>query len=186
MVLTSICILSAHSKIIELNGHHAHKFKCSSWGCKATICQFLDKKDAYSTRNMQKHIKACWGTDIMAIAETARNAEDVHTKIVKDILWNGNITVAFEQKHKVMYSPPTHKGWNKVWLISIFCQANNDSRVEGLKWFIEFLKTYSPFRSQKTKASDALWKQATLRFIYLLWIWSLMMLGLSMLILVRN
>jgi len=34
---------------------------------------------------MRKHVKACWGTDVMAVAETARNVEDVRTKIVKDI-----------------------------------------------------------------------------------------------------
>jgi hypothetical protein len=95
-------------KIVELNGRRAHEFKCSGRGCKATIRRFLDKKDAYSTGNMRKHVKACWGTDVMAVAETARNVEDVRTKIVKDILRNGNITVAFEQKNQVTYSHRQH------------------------------------------------------------------------------
>jgi hypothetical protein len=57
---------------------------------------------------MRKNVKACWGTEVIAVAETARNVEDVHMKIVKDILRNGNIMVAFEQKNKVTYSHHQH------------------------------------------------------------------------------
>jgi hypothetical protein len=98
-------------KIIEINDRHAHKFKCSARGCKATVCQFLDKKDAFSTGNMRKHVRSCWahwGADILAAANSAKDLEEVWMKIVKDALQNGSITAAFEQKKIVTYSHHQH------------------------------------------------------------------------------
>ncbi|KAI6030226.1 hypothetical protein EDC04DRAFT_2572375, partial [Pisolithus marmoratus] len=46
-------------QIVNINGWCAHKFKCSAHGCKATVCQFLDTQDAWSTGNMHKHVKSC-------------------------------------------------------------------------------------------------------------------------------
>jgi len=43
-------------KIVEVNGRHAHEFKCKGKGCKASIRHFLDKADARSTGNMRKHV----------------------------------------------------------------------------------------------------------------------------------
>ncbi|KAG1760964.1 hypothetical protein EDD22DRAFT_980398 [Suillus occidentalis] len=72
---------------IEMNGdRHAHVFKCMSKGCKVKICHFLDKKDTCSTGNMCKHVKACWGEEILQTADQARNAEEVCGKIVKNFL----------------------------------------------------------------------------------------------------
>ncbi|KAG1800171.1 uncharacterized protein BJ212DRAFT_1305309 [Suillus subaureus] len=38
--------------IVTIEGWHAHEFKCLRKGCKATVRQYLNKKDVQSTRNM--------------------------------------------------------------------------------------------------------------------------------------
>ena len=86
-------------RIIEINGRRAHEFKCSGRGCKSTVRRFLDKKDAYSTGNMRKHVKTCWGADVLAAADSAKDLEEVRTQIVKDVQQNGSITAAFERKN---------------------------------------------------------------------------------------
>jgi hypothetical protein len=85
--------------VIERDGRRAHEFKCAARGCKATVRQYLDKKDARSTGNMRKHLKSCWGDSVMSAA-----------KIVAGILRDGSITTPFERKGKgkVMYSHRQH------------------------------------------------------------------------------
>ena len=80
----------------------SHVFKCRGKGCKTTICQFLDTKDAKSTGNMHKHVVvcSCWGKPVLTAADEAVNADEVCTKIVDGILKNGSITEAFERKGK--------------------------------------------------------------------------------------
>ena len=78
--------------------------------------RFLDKKDTYSTGNMRKHVKTCWGANVLAAADIAKDLEEVRTKIIKDVQQNGSITVAFERKKIVTYSHrrmshcPTYSG----------------------------------------------------------------------------
>ncbi|KAG2362078.1 hypothetical protein BDR07DRAFT_1451332 [Suillus spraguei] len=79
---------------IETKGDQcAHNFKCKAKGCKVKIWCFLDKKDARSTGNMHKHVKNCWGVEI-----------------VENFLKNGSITTALECKGqgKVTYSNHQH------------------------------------------------------------------------------
>ncbi|KIK40538.1 hypothetical protein CY34DRAFT_24776 [Suillus luteus UH-Slu-Lm8-n1] len=57
-----------------------HVFKCMLKGCKVKIHRFLDKKDARSMGNMRKHVKACWGEEILQMADQVRNAEEVRGK----------------------------------------------------------------------------------------------------------
>jgi len=40
-------------------------FRCLRKSCKQSMWWFLDKIDRGSTDNMHKHIKACWGEDIL-------------------------------------------------------------------------------------------------------------------------
>ncbi|KIK72754.1 hypothetical protein PAXRUDRAFT_179977, partial [Paxillus rubicundulus Ve08.2h10] len=77
-----------------------HEFKCCARGCKATIRRFLDKKDARSTSNMRKHVKSCWGPEVLMATDDAKDANKVRLKIVPSILRDGSITVAFERKGK--------------------------------------------------------------------------------------
>ncbi|KAG1872981.1 hypothetical protein DFJ58DRAFT_836802 [Suillus subalutaceus] len=73
-------------RIVEINGRHTHEFKCHARGCKTTIRRFLNKKDARSTGNMQKHVKSCWGNAALTAADDAKDAKEVQTKIVTSIL----------------------------------------------------------------------------------------------------
>ncbi|KAG2088739.1 uncharacterized protein F5147DRAFT_587475 [Suillus discolor] len=97
-------------RIIENDGCWAHEFKCSARGCKTTIRRYLDKKDARSTGNMRKHVKSCWGDVVLQAADDAKDASEVHTKIIPGILRNRSITASFERKGKgkVTYSNRQH------------------------------------------------------------------------------
>ena len=96
--------------IREIDGRHVYEFKCQARACKAKIHRYLDTKDARSTGNMQKHVKSCWGDDILSKADAAKDANEVRMKIVGSILWTGSITVAFERKGKgkITYSHQQH------------------------------------------------------------------------------
>lgn len=97
-------------RIVVINERRAHEFKCCAKGCKATTRRFLDKKDARSTGNMRKHVRVCWGEDVLAAADNAKDANEARTKIVGGILRNGSITASFERKGKgkVTYSHRQH------------------------------------------------------------------------------
>jgi hypothetical protein len=97
-------------QIVVIGGRRAHEFKCIAKGCKGTTRRFLDKKDARSTGNMRKHVKACWGEDALAAADDAKDANEARTKIVSGILRNGTITASFERKGKgkMTYSHRQH------------------------------------------------------------------------------
>jgi len=97
-------------KIVTINGRNAHEFGCLAKGCKTTVRRFLDKGDAHSTGNMCKHVRSCWGADVLEAADEAKNANEVREKIIGSVLRSGSITAAFEQKGKgkVTYSHRQH------------------------------------------------------------------------------
>ena len=70
------------------------------------VCQFLDKGDSKSTSNMRKHTKKCWGDEVVALADKAKNANKIHATTIKGALDPQSITTAFERKGKgkVKYS----------------------------------------------------------------------------------
>ncbi|KAG1831812.1 hypothetical protein EV424DRAFT_1469923 [Suillus variegatus] len=98
-------------RIVEINGRRAHEFKCGARGCKTTIRQFLDKKDA-------KHVKSCWGNAALMAADDAKDANEVRTKIV---------TESFERKGKgkVTYSHRQH--------------TRTEAKAEIVRWVSESL-----------------------------------------------
>jgi hypothetical protein len=63
--------------IVEIEGQRTHEFKCQAKGCKAKVQHFLDKGDARSTGNMQKHVQACWGEDVLQATNQAKDANEV-------------------------------------------------------------------------------------------------------------
>ncbi|KAG1851080.1 hypothetical protein DFJ58DRAFT_661789, partial [Suillus subalutaceus] len=87
-------------QVIEIADHRAHEFKCKAKGCKVKVRHFLDKGDARSTGNMRKHVRLCWGDEVLKAADSAKDANEVHNKIVGSILQNGSITASFERKGK--------------------------------------------------------------------------------------
>lgn len=94
----------------EIQGRRVHEFKCAARGCQASIRRYLDTKDAKSTGNMRKHVRTCWGNEVLDAADEAKDVTEVRTKIVKSIIRNGSITTAFECKGngKVTYSHRSH------------------------------------------------------------------------------
>ncbi|KAG2050833.1 hypothetical protein BDR06DRAFT_983824 [Suillus hirtellus] len=96
--------------IVVISGQCTHKFKCCAKGCQSTTQRFLNKKNIRSTGNMHKHVRVCWGEDVLAAADHAKDANEAHTKIVGGILCNGSITASLEHKEKgkVTYSHHQH------------------------------------------------------------------------------
>jgi len=96
-----------------MDGRHCHSFQCTMKTCKNrthSVQRFLDKGDAKSTSNLQKHAWKCWGEDVVKTADEARNADDVRATTVKGVLQTGSIATSFEQKGKgkVTYSHRQH------------------------------------------------------------------------------
>lgn len=85
-------------EIEEVNERWSHVFRCQGKKCKVTIRRFLDTRDAQSTGNMRKHVRACWGDEALKAAGSAVDADDIRTKIVGGILRNGTIIESFERK----------------------------------------------------------------------------------------
>ena len=49
---------------------------------------------------MQKHVKTCWGKEVLDTTNVMKDVLEVQTKIVHTFLQNRSITKAFEQKKK--------------------------------------------------------------------------------------
>ena len=94
-------------------GRRLHIFQCAAQVCKHKtrgVRRFLDKGDAKSTGNLRKHAKRCWGEEIVAAADKAKNASEVRQTTIKGRLNLESITAAFERtgKGKVSYSHWQH------------------------------------------------------------------------------
>ncbi|KAG2052099.1 hypothetical protein BDR06DRAFT_983285 [Suillus hirtellus] len=70
--------------IVEIGGWWAHEFKCQAKGCKAKVQYFLDK--------------GCWGEEVLQATDQAKDANEVHTKIVGSFLHNGAELVCWVSK----------------------------------------------------------------------------------------
>jgi hypothetical protein len=59
---------------------------------------------------MWKHVRSCWGNEVLKAAGQAKNANEAREKIVGSFLRNGSITTSFERngKGKVTYSHRQH------------------------------------------------------------------------------
>ncbi|KAF8059610.1 hypothetical protein FPV67DRAFT_1425266 [Lyophyllum atratum] len=97
--------------VIEYRGgRKCHVFRCTGKGCTQRIVRYLDMKDAQSTGNMRKHVKKCWGEDVLHAADEAINIQEARTKVVGGYRANGSITASFARKDKanVTYSHRPH------------------------------------------------------------------------------
>ncbi|KAI5991974.1 hypothetical protein EDC04DRAFT_2587236, partial [Pisolithus marmoratus] len=94
--------------ILEINGRWAHDFKCCACGCKVKVCQYLDKKDAWSTGNMWKHVKKCWGVKALASADACKDVKEALKVITKSILQDGSIMSMIKKEGKLTYSVWPH------------------------------------------------------------------------------
>lgn len=91
-----------------VDGRRAHAFRCMAKGCKMRCRRFLDKGDRSSTNNLRKHVRKCWGPEVLSRAEKAFNMGEAR-KVVNGYLQDGDISVAFKRKKgAVLYSHRTH------------------------------------------------------------------------------
>ncbi|KAG1745067.1 uncharacterized protein EDB91DRAFT_1050146 [Suillus paluster] len=130
-------------QIIKINGRRAHDFKCQANRCKTKVRRYLDKGDARSTGNMRKHVRSCWGDEVLKAADQAKDANEVRQEIVGSFLQNGSITASFEckGKGKVTYSHRQH--------------TRAETRAEIVRWVSESLR---PFDIVKDRAFQSLMK----------------------------
>ncbi|KAG1722144.1 uncharacterized protein EDB91DRAFT_1064029, partial [Suillus paluster] len=130
-------------EITEFANCHVHEFKCQAKGYKVKVRRFLDKGDARSTGNMWKHVRLCWGEEVLKAADSAKDANEVCNKIVSSILRNGSITTSFEHKgkDKITYSHHQH--------------TRTEARAEIVHWVSKSLR---PFDVIKDRAFQSLMK----------------------------
>ena len=82
-------------EIEYIDKQKSHLFKCLAKGCNKTVRRFLDKADAKSTGNLWKHVKLCWGAEVIAEADRAKNAAEAREGVVKTFQRSGTIMAAF-------------------------------------------------------------------------------------------
>ena len=95
--------------IVYVDNWRCHIFKCLVKGCDHKVWHFLDKGNKVLTGNMCKHIRLCWGEDILSQVVEVKNIEAVRD-LIRNHTKNGSITVSFKikGKGKVTYSHRQH------------------------------------------------------------------------------
>ena len=98
-----------------VDGRCCHEFICLAPHCKGKgtrpciVQWYLDKKDARSTSNMRKHVKICWGEDIVDKADKAKDIENIQVGLAAaKKLTDGSIMALFERKGKGKVTFSTH------------------------------------------------------------------------------
>jgi hypothetical protein len=132
-----------------IKGHQCHIFACAGKTCQYACCWFLDTGDANLTGNLRKHIKACWGEEALAAADSAASVEVAQESIFKGLNTSGSITMLFEQKGKgqVTYSNQQHM------------QAETQTE---LVWWV--CKSLQPFQIVSDRSFQCLMKTRCLHY----------------------
>ncbi|KAI6111131.1 hypothetical protein F5141DRAFT_1188361 [Pisolithus sp. B1] len=99
-----------------------HVFWCTEKGCKKGVRRYLDKSDAWSTGNMCKHVKACWGEDVLQKA-FKMSGTTAACEAVKSYVKSGSIPAAFDCQGRVSYSHWQH--------------TKLETRIEIVHWVAE-------------------------------------------------
>ena len=102
--------------IVYINDRRVHVFECSAARCMGKgngrlVRRYLDTGDAKSTSNLRKHVKICWGEDVMAEADKTKDVHAARDAVSKMKLGNGSIMEAFEHvanKGRMTYSHRQH------------------------------------------------------------------------------
>lgn len=123
-----------------VNGRRCHVFKCLGKHCKHAVRRFLDKADKSSTGNMHKHVKACWGMEVLSSISGACTLESARQGITS-YKSNGSIVSALNVKGKVTYS-------NRQ-------STKTETRVQIVRWVVENLR---PFEIVQDRAFQFLMK----------------------------
>ena len=96
--------------IVEDNeGHRAHVFRCVNRGCKHQVKRWLHRGDQYSTGNLRKHVKSCFGEEALQRATDSGSVGKAREG-VKTYLRSGDLTTSFKRcgKGSVTYSVRQH------------------------------------------------------------------------------
>src|SRR5215472_6497771 len=64
-------------------GRRYHLFTCMGKSCKFQCRRFLDKSDANSTRNLRRHVKRCWGNEVLQAAEASQSVDKAREEVVE-------------------------------------------------------------------------------------------------------
>ena len=90
-------------------GHRAHVFHCANWGCKHQVKRWLHRGDQYSTGNLRKHVKSCFGEEALQRATDSGSVGKAHEG-VKTYLRSGDLMTSFKRSGKgsVTYSVRQH------------------------------------------------------------------------------
>jgi hypothetical protein len=129
--------------IETVNDRRSHVFACAKKSCTYCCRRYLDKTDNNSTGNLCKHVKTCWGPEVLTAAENAGSVDEARNKVVKALNQSGSITAVFEctGKRKVMYSNQQH--------------TRVETRTELVCWVSENLQ---PFRIVQDRGFKCLMK----------------------------
>ncbi|THU82349.1 hypothetical protein K435DRAFT_567369, partial [Dendrothele bispora CBS 962.96] len=124
------------------DGRKCVVFRCSAKACKnREVVRYLDTGDSASTGNMRKHVKSCWGEEILAEADNAKDANEAR-KLTSGYKKSGSISVAFKKgNEKVTYSYRQH--------------TKTETRVEIVRWVSESMR---PFSIVKDRGFECLMK----------------------------
>jgi hypothetical protein len=87
-------------------GRRYLNFLCDGKGCRNEIKRYLDTQDKSSIGALRKHVKKCWGPDVLDSLDEAADVGVAREKICKPYKLNGTITAVFERigQEKVTYS----------------------------------------------------------------------------------
>jgi hypothetical protein len=116
-----------------VEGRRCHAFQCLAKHCKQktrSVRRYLDTGDAKSTGNLRKHAKKCWGDEVVASADKAKDAKEVRDTTIKGSLDPQSITAVFERKGKgkVTYSHRQH--------------TKTESKAEIVRWVSESMRPF--------------------------------------------
>jgi hypothetical protein len=133
-----------------VSGRRCHIFRCNAKTCQQKtreVKRYLDTNDAKSTSNLRKHAKRCWGDEIVATADQAKNANEVRATTVSGALDSKSITAAFERKGKgkVTYSHRQHsKAEARAEIVRWVAESNRPFSIVSDRGFQSLMKTGRP------------------------------------------
>ncbi|PBK65455.1 hypothetical protein ARMSODRAFT_989723 [Armillaria solidipes] len=138
-------------------GRKCHVFACAVKGCKHVIARYLDTTDRESTGNMRKHVRSCWGPDILDIADQVENLEGAR-KVVKAHQNNGTITTMFEHlkgKGAVTYLHRAHTKTETCYYLPHPTTISRDVKTIFAKTWQRIAKLLQEYDGDLSFATDA-------------------------------
>ncbi|KAF8586767.1 hypothetical protein K439DRAFT_1340015 [Ramaria rubella] len=130
-----------------LNGRKCHTFKCGAQGCCQVVQCYIGTADAQSIGILRKHVKKCWGEDVLRAANGAKDHIEACEKVVSGYLKNGSFTVAFGRrgKGKVSYSHQQHtRAETKAEIVCWVAESLRPFQIVADRGFQNLMKTGRP------------------------------------------